>query len=281
MRLKPGRDGFIFGRMETIADKPGDEARGGLRILIAEDSQLNQQVARHQLRKLGFAAEVAANGQAAIDAHERNSYEVILMDCSMPVMDGFQAAWTIRNREQPAAGQSQPVHRVHIIAMTADVGADIRQKCVEAGMDDYISKPVILAELAAALERARLDPAARGQNEVLDTRVIAQLRLLREPNQPDPVAEIVALFEKAVPPLLDAMEQAISRNDISSMADTITSASNLKGSAANLGARRLVELCGEIEQAARLGLLQEAAPFVQQAREEFTRVEAALGKLVK
>lgn len=267
--------------METTADKPPAPSRPALRILVAEDSRTNQEVARHQLRKLGYTADVAADGQETIEAHQRDPYDVILMDCSMPVLDGYQATWMIRNRESEATSEPGAGKRVHIIAMTADIGPDVRQKSVDAGMDDYISKPVVLAELAAALERVHGGPAAALVREVVDTKVIAALRLLREPGEPDPVARFVELFVKDAPGQIQIMEDAIARNDISSLADTMNAASNLKGSAANLGAINLVSLSDEIEKAARLGLLAEAVPLVKRVREEFTRVEAALTQLTK
>ena len=260
--------------METKPEAEGGEPRRKARILVAEDSRVDQEVTRLQLRQLGYTPDFAANGQEACAAHQRLGYDIILMDCSMPEMDGLQAAWNIRHREDETS-----LPRVCMIAMTANTDVDIRQRCAEAGMDDYISKPVKLSELVAALERTELKTGPGLENGIIDPKVIARLRLLREPNQPDPLAGFVSLFHQDAPAQLRAIEQAISRNDISSMADTLIAANSLKGSAGNLGAFHLANLGDAIEKSARSGMLSEAIPLVRQAREELERVEAALARI--
>jgi PAS domain S-box-containing protein len=125
-----------------------------LRILVAEDNQVNQQIAAAQLKKLGCTVDVVANGLEALDALPRVKYDLVLMDCQMPEMDGYEATRIIRKREQD---REHPCHwnaPVHLIAMTANAMQGDREKCLAAGMDDYISKPMRLTELRAAIERA-------------------------------------------------------------------------------------------------------------------------------
>jgi signal transduction histidine kinase/CheY-like chemotaxis protein len=125
-------------------------------ILLVEDNPVNQLVASHVLGKLGHRVEVAANGLIAVAACAREDFDLVLMDCHMPEMDGFEATRTIRARQRP----QQP--RVPIVAMTADAMAGTRQACLDAGMDDYVAKPVTKDALAALVERwtrARLDQA--------------------------------------------------------------------------------------------------------------------------
>ena len=127
-----------------------------MRILLAEDNSINQRVALAQLKKLHYAASAVANGAEVLRTLEQISYGLILMDCQMPEMDGYEATRAIREREQ---GLEQPCpwkSPVYIIAMTANAMQDDREKCLAAGMDDYLSKPVRIPDLQAALERGKL-----------------------------------------------------------------------------------------------------------------------------
>ena len=119
------------------------------RILLAEDNAVNQKVALTMLQKMGFRADVAANGLEVLAAVERQPYDVILMDVQMPEMDGLEATRRLLKL------RPDPAHRPWIIALTANAMQGDREMCLEAGMDDYISKPIKRVELLAAIERAR------------------------------------------------------------------------------------------------------------------------------
>ena len=260
-------------KLQTRAGKP-------VVVLVAEDSPLNQQVALKQLEKLGFEADAVADGTQVMEALNRKSYAVILMDCQMPEMSGYEATWQIRERERQGAQGSGSAPHVYIIAMTANTRADTREKCQAAGMDDFIDKPVQLPALEAALQRALASsPAQRALAEVIDLVVIAGLRQLRTPGKSDPLVDLIDLFLKEAPADLDAMEKAISSNDIDAMARTGSSATGLKGAAVNLGARNLAALRDEIEQAARTGWLADARPVLDKAKLEFARVRDALNQI--
>ncbi|MCP4369289.1 MAG: response regulator, partial [Deltaproteobacteria bacterium] len=120
-----------------------------VRILLAEDNIVNQKVVMHILeKKLGYHADIATNGKAALDYLEKMDYDLVLMDCQMPEMDGYEATQRIRDENSTVRN-----HKVPIIAMTANAMKGDREKCLEVGMDDYISKPIKIEKLADTIER--------------------------------------------------------------------------------------------------------------------------------
>jgi CheY-like chemotaxis protein len=129
------------------------QARGKARILVVEDNLVNQKVAVRLVEKLGYRVDVVSNGVEAVDAVAKMHFDALLMDCQMPEMDGYAATVAIRQTE--AAGR-----RVPIIAMTANALEGDRETCLAAGMDDYLSKPINVGELRAALARWTGAPAA-------------------------------------------------------------------------------------------------------------------------
>jgi CheY-like chemotaxis protein len=131
------------------------------RILLAEDNAVNRRVALGQLRMLGCTAKGVTNGHQVLEAIERAPYDIILMDCQMPEMDGYEATRTIRAWEGDASRPRCWQGSMHIIAMTANAMVGDREKCLEAGMNNYVTKPVLLAGLRAALEQWR----PKGENE--------------------------------------------------------------------------------------------------------------------
>ncbi|MES1167561.1 MAG: response regulator, partial [Oleiharenicola lentus] len=133
----------------------------GIRILLAEDNAVNQKVALGWLRRFGFSADAVANGFEVLEALQRVSYDLIFMDCQMPEMDGFEATRLIRERERDTARACPWKAPVRIIALTANAMQGDRDKCLAAGMDDYLSKPIRVKELEAALERWRAPGGAR------------------------------------------------------------------------------------------------------------------------
>jgi CheY-like chemotaxis protein len=266
--------------MKTTSDNPQGTDPKPVRILVVEDSPLNQQVALKQLEKLGYTADAVADGEFALEAQARTPYDIILMDCQMPGISGYEATWQIRIREQEKTGATEPAKRVYIIAMTANTQADNREKCSSAGMDGFISKPVQLPELEAALMHAMADQmTAKTMDEVIDPIIIAGLRQLRVPGKPDPLAELIDLFLREAPAQLDIMKDAVVKNDMTSLSRTISASSALKGSAGNLGARNLAALCDEIEQTAQNWILADTQPLIERAREELSRVQTTLEKI--
>ena len=130
-------------------------------ILLAEDNFINQKVALAQLRRLRYRADSAANGREVMEALQRISYDLILMDCQMPEMNGYETSQAIRQREKRSASPCPWKSPVHIIALTAHAMQGASEKCITAGMDDYLSKPIRPAELQAALERWQIAVAVK------------------------------------------------------------------------------------------------------------------------
>jgi len=260
---------------------PPSTARN-IRLLLAEDNAVNQKVALRQLQKLGYTSDAVANGLEVLEALTRIPYDVILMDCQMPEMDGYDATRTIRQREAEAMRSGGNIRKHYIVAMTANALQGDREKCLAAGMDDYLCKPVQLNELQAAMERAvkAINPAEAAaeappepEREVLDPKVLAELRELREPGMPDPLAELIDLFLKDAPSRIDKLRTSISQKDATAVC---AAAHSLKGSASNLGAKTMAEFCMQIEKQARSGIITEAPQLLQRVESEFAQVQVAL-----
>jgi PAS domain S-box-containing protein len=250
-----------------------------VRILLAEDNEVNQRVALKQLKKLGFSADAVSNGNEVLAALQRVPYDIIIMDCQMPEMDGYEVTRRIRQ-----SGSDSYIHlrsAPYIIALTANAMQGDRERCLALGMNDYLTKPLHLQELEAVLQRAMfrlqpmtvdsepVSPMADDGSELLDRSVINGLKELREPGQPDPLRELVELFFRDARPRLDAMDQAEIARDSAKLA---SAAHSLKGSASNLGARRLSQLCGTLEKQAKAGDLAPAAETLKDVHAEFSEV---------
>ncbi len=227
------------------------------RILIAEDNAVNQRVATAQLKKLGYAADSVANGLEVLEALSRIPYDIILMDCQMPELDGYETTRQVRNK-----GGRQP----YIIAMTASAMQGDRELCLATGMDHYISKPMRIADLKSAL-----DEAASLAGESIDVGVLANLRELTGEDSPEILSELIELFSASTPPLLSQAREAQSNpSDLAVIAHTI------KGSCSNFGARAMEALCFQLEQLDGEGGSAAAEKLVAAIEREFLNVCAAL-----
>jgi PAS domain S-box-containing protein len=209
-----------------------------LRILLAEDNEVNQQVALRMLERIGYSADLAGNGVEVLQALERRDYDVVLMDVQMPEMDGLEA--TRRLRAAPA-GRRQP----HIIAMTANAMVGDRDACLAAGMDDYISKPVQRESLAAALRRIPARPAAPAADQApLDKSTLVRLRADLGPDFGEDLAALVDTYRRQLRSDIAALRLANADGDAERVA---LLAHRLRGASATLGALRAVQLCRSLE----------------------------------
>lgn len=248
----------------AMAKREATSARRKERVLIAEDNVVNQKVAQGQLIKLGYAADVVGNGHEAIEALSRIPYDIVLMDCHMPEMDGYEAVKEIRRRE---AGR----RHTWVIAITANAVKGDREFCLAAGMDDYVSKPVHMNELAEALERAHANSAQ--PSRVIDAGALATLRELPGERAETLLGELVPLFVQAVPGAIAQMKDSLQRTDAQSL---VFAAHTLKVSCAKFGSEFLRENCEKIEAAAKTGNLPAAVEPLQRIQHEMPRVIAAL-----
>ncbi|WP_409028703.1 response regulator [Janthinobacterium sp. SUN098] len=269
---------------DTAGAAPG---QAPLRMLLVEDNAINQEIALAMLEDTGYEATPADNGRRALALWERYPFDVILMDCQMPEMDGFEATRRLR-RMEAQQGRS----RTPIIALTANAILGDRELCLEAGMDDYLAKPYTRAALLAMLARwrpsaaaetvetaaeavpAQAAPAAPAETSaILDAAALQNLRAMRRPGRPDVLGRIIDLFYSDAPRLLGQLEVAAGASDAAALQ---LAAHTLKSSCANVGALGLSATCREIEQYARGNDVGSALQHIRGIQQELDRVLAAL-----
>jgi CheY-like chemotaxis protein len=264
---KPIRRSQLYNAIaEAMADSPLQRelqprpktptSSNGPLVLIAEDNEINDAVATALLVKQGLRAVVAHNGREAVEMALANDYAAILMDCQMPEIDGYEATRRIREAEHG--------HHVPIIAMTAHSMTGDRERCLAAGMDAYLSKPVRADELTAVMSQqlsgweqdlplhqahsdtpSKLEPVAGDAGEVFDAAVV---RELREELTVETRESLIRAFEASLPRCMTAIEDAIRHDDSSERRRAVHL---LKGSSASVGAARLALSCQRLEQSGR------------------------------
>ncbi|MEE8126021.1 MAG: PAS domain S-box protein [Nitrospirales bacterium] len=315
-------------------------AKSRLRVLVAEDNVVNQKVAVRMLEKLGYRVDLVSNGFEAVEALRHTAYDIVLMDCQMPEMDGFSATRLIREAEDtkregantgpegieganhrtpsslhypPEAFPLTPsdhspdsvprTNRVPIIAITANALEGDREKCLEAGMDDFLAKPVRLEELEAALHRwkpmvrsqdqhdqslhsedsANAPPAASTNSHTaaengpsLDQAILEELRELGGEDDPEFLEALIELFLQDLPRHLEAIQQAIANQDASALT---RAAHTCKGSSHYIGALPLAEICLALETLGRQDTTVGADPLLENFQRERDRLTEALKDL--
>jgi CheY-like chemotaxis protein len=240
-----------------------------LRVLVAEDNAINQRVALRLLQRLGYRADVAANGLEVIDAVERQHYDVVLMDIQMPEMDGLQAArWIAQRRGEDGAPR--------IVAMTANAMPGDREAYIAAGMDGYVAKPIEMGDLAAAMTRVAM--LARGgtapqADEVLDMSRLEHLRGLQDDGHPALVRELIDMFLADAPGHLVTLGEAQREGDAQRLG---RAAHRLLSATQNIGAARMSALCVEIERRCGQGDVGETAALLDALGAEHDSASAAL-----
>jgi signal transduction histidine kinase/CheY-like chemotaxis protein/HPt (histidine-containing phosphotransfer) domain-containing protein len=292
------------------ADAPSAPLRG--HVLLVEDNPVNRQVAQRILGLLGLSLETAENGKEALEKLDAGSFDLVLMDCQMPIMDGYTATRIRRTREA-----EQRLTRIPIIAMTANAMAGDREKCLGAGMDEYLSKPMNRGLLESTLRKwlpkhaqsrasaadrmpappraastppahsaagatpavalsdglAPVSPLGVRDGAALDQEIVRDLLDVMG----EEFTELVGVYLEDTPKNLALLEAAAGRNDSNAL---IAPSHSLKSTSANLGAMTLAEIAKRIEHEARGGTLANPAALVRDLTREYGRVSAELRNLL-
>ena len=256
---------------------PREDARRNRRlVLVAEDNETNQKVILRQLALLGFAADVAANGRLALERWESGDYALLLTDLHMPAMDGYELTAAIRAHERGS-------QRIPILALTANALEGEAARCRAAGMDDYMSKPLQLADLKAALERwlplqgTELGPHA-GASRDGAARTVVDVKVLQGLVGDDPavVLDFLQDFQRSAGAIALALRAACAAADMSRIS---AQAHKLKSSACTVGALALGELCAQIEAAGKAGSADALLALVPAFESEFDAVNTFLDSM--
>ena len=267
--VSPGRqplpshrpDGRFGGAVSTAPQ--GSSAR----ILVAEDNTTNREVMLAQLEKLGYRASAVSNGAEAVETLRHGGFDLVLMDCQMPVMDGFEATHAIRRSSQPA---------IPIVAVTADAMSDDRDRCLSEGMNDYLAKPVELGPLSEVLAKWLPAHPPDKDKEVAEKAKIVfnpESLLQRLSGDRQLAGRIVQVFLENAPTQLSGLRKRLDEADA---AGTRSLAHSLKGSAATAGAESLHALALAMEQAGKAGQLDRCGELFPSVVEEFERFKNAL-----
>lgn len=270
----------LEGKPEPVSSSVVVEEVGflGASILIVEDNRANQQVAIGMLERLGCCVDVVFNGQEALEVMARQSYDLVLMDCHMPQMDGYEATRRFRASE---AGK----HRLPIIAMTANIREEDSDKCFAAGMSDYLPKPLKLSLLHSKLQHwigskipsvktstednLTMKPESHYHPAPLDAEVLSELRT----SVGDSFSKMIEVFLEDTPLYLEALQTAIAQNEAKMLKEA---AHSLKGSARNFGATRFAQLSKQLEDLGHTGVCAQARELLPALISEYRQVKAVL-----
>jgi CheY-like chemotaxis protein/HPt (histidine-containing phosphotransfer) domain-containing protein len=234
---------------------PG-EPRIGLTVLVVDDDEVNQFVTVERVRRFGYDVVTASNGEQAVAAVGRETLAAVLMDCQMPVLDGYQATRQIRAQEAPGT-------RLPIIALTAHATAGDRDKVLAAGMDDYLTKPIRTEALRSALERFARGRESSSRPSVPD---LTAKEHAKEHAQEVELsagtrrsAKLIELFLRLVPAQLEALRRAAEQGDAPQLH---AQSHKLKGTSASVGASRMAALCEALQHASDAGAVSDAVACV-------------------
>ncbi|MDH4086765.1 MAG: response regulator, partial [Nitrospira sp.] len=266
------------------------ECQTDVSVLVAEDNPVNRETAAEMLAIMGYRVQTACNGREAVEAVAGQTFDVVFMDCQMPVMDGFTATAAIRARER-----ERRLPRVPIVALTAHAIAGDRERCLAHDMDDYLSKPFRQQQLIAVVQRwvsrsgsspsnkpdttsqvATVIPL-RDSPDCLDGRTLQDLRALRRPGRPDIYVEMLSRYLDSSRQYIETMRLHIAARNATELSQT---AHALKSSSGMVGARTLAEQIKQLEALGYSGDLSSAPAVFTQVETEYHRVRRAIEGLL-
>lgn len=281
--MKPARQALLYDSLTRIMQSDhklehGSALDKNTKILLTEDNPINQEVATMMLESMGYEVIIANNGADAVDAmlHE-NDIDLVLMDCQMPVMDGLSATREIRNYNVTTP----------IVALTANATQDDKDLCLDAGMNDYLTKPIYQTDLSRVVQQwlsnTSSNPPEKNErtdaeiektrenimNIQIDDTALEAIRSLQRPGKPDILARIVNMYIEKSPELISAIEEGVAANDCDKVK---MAAHTLKSSSAYVGASALAEVCGRVETRATNDQLADASDDIKNISSGFTSV---------
>ncbi|MFQ5428621.1 MAG: response regulator, partial [Thermodesulfobacteriota bacterium] len=272
-----GTKGEVRGARPIITRHTINEIeKSKVRILLADDNVVNRKVALKILEKLGYRCEAVVNGLEALKALETRPYDLVLMDCQMPEMDGYEATRSIRSPESGVL-----CHDIPVIAMTANALKGDREKCIESGMDDYITKPVTPKDLAEIIEKyiKKQEGHTKESNRILEGRKRGNKVydkegfLERLMGDEDLAAEILEGYLQDIPGELSSLTEAMEKHDVKGL-HSIGHA--IKGASANVGALQVSEIAFEVEMAGKAGEMDKMEELLSRLREALEEFKVAI-----
>ena len=279
--------GNVIGTQRSASAAPRLRPALGVKVLLAEDNAVNQEVARVMLEDLGASVYVAADGRLALQALAEQRFDLVLMDCQMPDIDGFEALRMLRDPALTPALSS--ARNVAVVALTANALAGDAERCLAAGFNDYLAKPVKQSQLATVIARhathtrvAAPSPAsiapvtAEGQASTLDRDVLDAIVEMEQRGAPRLLVRLIDTYIDSAARLVASVELALGSGDATALRQAMHT---LKSSSASLGARELARQCAELEALARAEQLTAAVSRWPQTRIEYERAVRALRRL--
>lgn len=254
-----------------------EEIKTRIKILLADDDFINQKVIAGILRRLGYNVDIFSNGKDAVKALEQTSYDLVLMDCQMPEMDGFKATEEIRNPDSKVIN-----HKVPVIALTGDATEGEIIKFKNAGMNDFLSKPVKPPELSTVIEKwlfahepLQEEPSPdqiTGEGEVLDQSILKNTFL----DDTEMMSKILNDYLEYIPDKITGLKKAFDNGDTSSVRNQ---AHTLKGSSGNIGATAIQNIFDQIKVAGEIGNLSGVDSLLLELDEQIVKLKKAISEL--